>query len=268
VRERYKKSVDAGVDQYGGENDPEHIVDLVRSGELSEARIDQSLRRILLNKFELGLFEHSLVDEGAISALIRTPQYLAAGLEAQRKSIVLLNNKMADAAALPVAEGTKIFVDGLDANEAKRYGTVVDSADQADVVVLYLPTIFNGNQVPGSDELMDHFLSTILPDNNLAFSPAVLDKAKGYSKSARLITVVDLNRPAILTELNQLSDGLIGTFGVYDSVLFDVIFGQFSPQGKLPFEIPSSMAAVMAQQEDMPDDSEKPVFEFGHGLSY
>jgi beta-glucosidase len=115
---------------------------------------------------------------------------------------------------------------------------------------------------------MDQFLSTILPDDNLAFSPEVLDKAKDYSESARLITVVDLNRPAILTELNRLSDGLIGTFGVYDSVLFDVIFGQFSPQGKLPFEIPSSMAAVMAQQEDMPDDSEAPVFEFGHGLSY
>ncbi|MFQ3287676.1 MAG: beta-glucosidase, partial [Porticoccaceae bacterium] len=123
VRERYKKSIDAGVDQYGGENDPAHIIDLVRSGELSEARIDQSVRRILLNKFELGLFEQSLVDEDAIPALIRTPQYLAAGLEAQRKSIVLLNNKMADTVALPLAEGTKIFVDGLDADQAKRYGT-------------------------------------------------------------------------------------------------------------------------------------------------
>jgi beta-glucosidase len=80
--------------------------------------------------------------------------------------------------------------------------------------------------------------------------------------------VVDLNRPAILTELNQLSDGLIGTFGVYDSLLFDVIFGQFSPQGKLPFEIPSSMDAVMAQKEDLPDDSVAPTFIFGHGLSY
>ena len=268
VRERYKKSIDAGVDQYGGENDPAHIIDLVRSGELSEARIDQSVRRILLNKFELGLFEQTLVDEDAIPALIRTPQYLAAGLEAQRKSIVLLNNKMADTVALPLAEGTKIFVDGLDADQAKRYGTLVDSADQADVVVLYLPTIFNGNQAPGSDELMDQFLSTILPDDNLAFSAAVLDKAKVYSENARLITVVDLNRPAILTELNQLSDGLIGTFGVYDSVLFEMIFGQFSPQGKLPFEIPSSMAAVMAQKEDLPDDSVAPTFIFGHGLSY
>ena len=268
VRGRYKKSVDAGVDQYGGENDPEHIIDLVRSGELSEARIDQSVRRILLNKFELGLFEQSLVDEDAIPALIKTPQYLAAGLEAQRKSIVLLNNKMADTVALPLAEGTKIFVDGLDADQAKRYGTLVNSADQADVVVLYLPTIFNGNQAPGSDELMDQFLSTILPDDDLAFSAAVLEKAKGYSENAQLITVVDLNRPAILTELNQLSDGLIGTFGVYDSLLFDVIFGQFSPQGKLPFEIPSSMDAVMAQKEDLPDDSVAPTFIFGHGLSY
>ena len=268
VRERYKKSIDAGVDQYGGENDPAHIIDLVRSGELSEARIDQSVRRILLNKFELGLFEQSLVDEDAIPALIRTPQYLAAGLEAQRKSIVLLNNKMADTVALPLAEGTKIFVDGLDADQAKLYGTLVDRADQADVVVLYLPTIFNGNQAPGSDELMDQFLSTILPDDNLAFSAAVLDKAKVYSENARLITVVDLNRPAILTELNQLSDGLIGTFGVYDSVLFEMIFGQFSPQGKLPFEIPSSMAAVMAQKEDLPDDSVAPTFIFGRGLSY
>jgi beta-glucosidase len=115
---------------------------------------------------------------------------------------------------------------------------------------------------------MDQFLSTILPDDNLAFSAAVLDKAKVYSENARLITVVDLNRPAILTELNQLSDGLIGTFGVYDSVLFEMIFGQFSPQGKLPFEIPSSMAAVMAQKEDLPDDSVAPTFIFGHGLSY
>ncbi|MCS5593231.1 MAG: glycoside hydrolase family 3 C-terminal domain-containing protein [Porticoccaceae bacterium] len=268
IRERYKKSIDAGVDQYGGESDPEHIIDLVRSGELSEARIDQSVRRILLNKFELGLFENSLVDEQAIPLKVKTPEYVAAGLEAQRKSIVLLNNKIIDAPTLPIALGGKIFVDGLDPEQAKPFGTLVDSADQADYIILYLPTIFNGNQAPGSDELIDKLLSGILPDDNLAFNAAVLLKAKAYSESTTLITVVDLNRPAILTELNQISDGLIGTFGVYDSVLFEMIFGQFSPQGKLPFEIPSSMNAVMVQKEDMPDDSVAPTFIFGHGLNY
>ena len=268
IRERYKKSINAGVDQYGGESDPEHIIDLVRSGELSEARINQSVRRILLNKFELGLFESALVDEQAIPSIVKTPEYVAAGLEAQRKSIVLLNNKMVDVPVLPVRQGSKIFVDGLDPEQAKSFGTMVSSADQADVIILYLPSIFNGNQTPGSDELMDKLVSSILPDDNLAFNIAVLDKAKAYSETATLITVVDLNRPAILTELDQISDGLIGTFGVYESILFEMIFGQFSPQGKLPFEIPSSMAAVMAQKEDLPDDSVAPIFKFGHGLSY
>jgi beta-glucosidase len=268
VRERYKKSIDAGVDQYGGESDPEHIVDLVNTSELTMARIDQSVRRILINKFELGLFEQSLVNEEMIPSLVKTSAYINAGLEAQRKSIVLLNNKVSNGPVLPVASGKKIFVDGLDPEQAKSFGTIVSTAEQADIIVLYLPTIFNGNQAPGSDELIDKFLSGILPDGNLAFDPAILDKAQGYSETAMLITVVDLNRPAILTELNQISDGLIGTFGVYDSVLFEMIFGQFSPQGKLPFEIPSSTKAVMQQKEDMPDDSEAPIFEFGHGLTY
>ncbi|MDA0795570.1 MAG: glycoside hydrolase family 3 C-terminal domain-containing protein [Proteobacteria bacterium] len=268
VRERYKKSIDAGVDQYGGESDPEHIVDLVNTGELGMERINQSVRRLLLNKFELGLFEAALVDEQAIPVLVKTPEYVAAGLKAQRKSIVLLNNKMADALALPITRDTKIFVDGLDPEQAKALGQVVNSAEQADVIIFYLPTIFNGNQDPGSDKFIDKLLSSILPDSNLAFNAEVLNKAQAYSEIATLITVVDLNRPAILTELNQLSHGLIGTFGVYDSVLFEMIFGQFSPQGKLPFEIPSSMSAVRAQQEDMPDDSVGPTFTFGHGLSY
>ena len=60
----------------------------------------------------------------------------------------------------------------------------------------------------------------------------------------------------------------IGTFGVYDSILYEVIFGQFSPQGKLPFELPSSMESVENQKEDLPDDSGSPIFEFGHGLTY
>jgi beta-glucosidase len=268
VRERYKKSIDAGVDQYGGESDPEHIVDLVNTGELTMERINQSVRRLLLNKFELGLFEAALVDEQAIPVLVKTPEYVAAGLEAQRKSIILLNNKMADALALPITQDAKIFVDGLDPEQAKAFGQVVNSAEQADVIIFYLPTIFNGNQDPGSDKFIDKLLSSILPDSNLAFNAEVLNKAQAYSETATLITVVDLNRPAILTELNQFSHGLIGTFGVYDSVLFEMIFGQFSPQGKLPFEIPSSMSAVRAQQEDMPDDSEAPIFEFGHGLTY
>ena len=45
LRERYKKSIDAGVDQYGGESSPEFLIDLIKN-EISEARIDYSVKNI------------------------------------------------------------------------------------------------------------------------------------------------------------------------------------------------------------------------------
>ena len=44
--------------------------------------------------------------------------------------------------------------------------------------------------------------------------------------------------------------------------------GRFAPAGKLPFELPSSMDAVRRQKEDVPYDSEQPLFPFGYGLTY
>ena len=48
----------------------------------------------------------------------------------------------------------------------------------------------------------------------------------------------------------------------------DIIFGEFNPTAILPFEMPSSMEAVEKQFEDVPYDSENPLYPFGHGLSY
>jgi beta-glucosidase len=60
----------------------------------------------------------------------------------------------------------------------------------------------------------------------------------------------------------------LATFSVAPEVVLDVIFGKFKPTGKLPIEMPSSMTAVRAQKEDVPYDSENPLFPFGHGLTY
>ena len=51
-------------------------------------------------------------------------------------------------------------------------------------------------------------------------------------------------------------------------VIFEIIFGRYAPQGKLPIELPASVEAVTNQKEDMPYDSDKPLYPFGHGLSY
>ena len=265
VEERYLKSIEAGVDQYGGESEPEYIVDLVNQGVINEARIDESVRRILKNKFDLGLFESPLVDKTAVEEAVNLPQHVALGMTAQRNAVVLLDN---GSSALPLAAETRIFVDGLEPSVAAKFGTVVDTPEQADVVLLFLNTVFNGNQPAGTDSTFDQMMATRFPDTNLAFSDEILAKAAAYSDVSQLVTLVDLNRPAVLTELKNMSGALVGTFGVSDEAMLDVVFGKHNPSAKLPFELPSSMAEVEAQLEDVPDDTANPLFPYGWGLSY
>ncbi len=77
-----------------------------------------------------------------------------------------------------------------------------------------------------------------------------------------------LDRPAVIPEIAAASKGLLANFGASDEALLDVIFGKVNPSAKLPFEMPSSMEAVRNQKEDVPYDSENPLFSFGFGLSY
>ncbi len=83
-------------------------------------------------------------------------------------------------------------------------------------------------------------------------------------------TIVDiyLDRPAVIPEIAAESAVLLANFGASDAAVLDVIFGRFSPSGKLPFELPSSMEAVRRQKSNVPYDSEKPLFPFGYGLTY
>ena len=264
IRERYKKSLIAGIDQYGGEDDPEHIINLINDNEISIERINNSVRRILINKFDLGLFDNPYVDEKLIKERVATDKNIAFGLDAQRKSIVLLEND----GILPLKNEQSVFVDGLDKRIASSFGKVVNDPEKADIIIMYIHTVFNGNQESGLNRLFDNFLSTLFPNGDLNFDNEITSKIKKYSKNNNLIVVVDLNRPAILQEIKNLAAGLIGTFGVLDEVIFEAIYGNFNPSGKLPFEIPSSMEEVKKQKEDLPDDTDNPSYEYGYGISY
>ena len=264
IEERYQKSINAGIDQYGGEIDTSHLINLVSENKISEERINRSVKRILINKFELGLFDNPYVNENEVKFRVNTKENVEAGLEAQRKSIVLLENKE----LLPLKKNTKIFVDGLNKDIGRKYGTVTDSPADADVIIMYIHTVFNGNQKSGLNRLFDNFLSTLFPNGDLNFNDEIKSKIKSYSQIQDLVIVVDLNRPAILEDIKNHSSALIGTFGVLDEIIFEGIFGEFNPSGKLPFEIPSSMESVLNQKEDLPDDSINPTYEYGYGITY
>ncbi len=262
IPERYIKAINAGIDQFGGEMHPEIVVQLVRENKIDESRIDRSARRILKNKFELGLFDDPFVDIESVDKLINTQITRKLALDAQRKSVVMLKNNN----LLPLTEETKIYVDGMEFKDSDI--NKVNTIEEADVILMYLHTVFNGNQEPGTDRLFDRFLSNLFPNTDLRFNNQVIKRASEYSQVKPLILVVDLNRPAILSELNDLSDALIGTFGVNDEVIHEIINGKTNPSGKLPFELPSSMSEVEEQLEDVPDDTANPLYKYGYGLSF
>lgn len=264
IEQRYEKSINAGIDQFGGEADTSYLIKLVKEDKIPESRIDSSVRRILINKFDLGLFDNPYVDVSNVQHKVNTLKNIDAGLDAQRKSLVLLENN----GILPLNKENKVFIDGLDKNIAQKFGNVVKKSSDADVIIMYVHTVFNENQESGLNRIFDNFLSKLFPNGDLRFNRNIINKIKEYSKEKELIVIVDLNRPAILDDIKKSTSSLIGTFGVSDQVIFEGIYGRFNPSGKLPFEIPSSMDAVLNQKEDLPDDTLNPTYEFGYGISY
>ena len=263
IEERYIKAIDAGIDQFGGEKDTEVVIELVKKGLMPLSRIDASVKRILKNKFDLGLFDNPYVEVDQVKSRVNTERNIKLGKEAQKQSMVLLKND----STLPLEKNINIFVDGFN-TKSIVHGNVVSDIKDADVIVSYLHTVFNGNQPSGIDRLVDNVLSSIFPNQDLNFSPKILEKLEEFSSIKPLIVIVDLNRPAILDSINQMSSALVGTFGVDESIIFETLFGESKPTGKLPFEIPSSMKEVNEQLEDVPDDTMNPTFKFGFGLTY
>ena len=83
-----------------------------------------------------------------------------------------------------------------------------------------------------------------------------------------VVLAVFLERPAILTEIAPLSDAIVANFGASDSALLAVLSGDITPQGSLPYALPSSMSAVEAQSSALPNDSANPLYPAGFSLPY
>ena len=260
VSERVKRALDAGVDQFGGEACPEVIVELVESGQVAESRIDESVYRLLHLKFQLGLFDaQRYVDVEKAKQVVGNATFRAAGEQAQRRSIVLLKNGD-DAAVLPLKNRPKLYIENINPTIAAQYGDVVQTTDKADFAILRLKTPFE----PRNSEFLESFFHA----GDLDFKEPEKSRILAILSSVPTIVDIFLERPAVIPEIAENSAALLGSFGSSDAALLDVIFGHFAPTGKLPFELPSSMEAVRRQKEDMPYDSENPVFPFGHGLTY
>lgn len=97
--ERHLKALEAGVDQFGGNNDAGPLLEAWKMGcekygeNAMRARFERSAVRLLLNIFRTGLFENPYLDLKESLAVVGNEAYMKQGYDAQLHSVVLLKNK-------------------------------------------------------------------------------------------------------------------------------------------------------------------------------
>ena len=111
--ERHYKAIEAGMDQFGGNNDMKPVIAAYNMGvkehgeKKMRARFETSAVRLLLNVFRTGLFENPYLNIANTEKTVGKPEFMQQGYNAQLRSIVMLKNKVN---SLPVAEKKKVYV--------------------------------------------------------------------------------------------------------------------------------------------------------------
>lgn len=253
--ERVEQALNAGVDQFGGEHCPELVVELVESGRIPPSRIDESARRLLREKLVLGLFDAPFVDPVQAESVVGAPEFVEAGHRAQCRSITVLTNGD-DAPILPVHGRPRLYAPGL-GDAVSEYAEMVDDPERADLALLRVKAPFEKRS--GAFEQFLHAGSLEFPDDDLQ---DILDVCR------RVPTIIDLSldRPAVVPEILRDAAAVIADYGASDRAILDVVFGRHRPQGRLPFDLPSSMATVAESRPDVPFDTAEPLLPQGHGL--
>ena len=260
--ERLYRLVEAGVDQLGGEHCSDRLVRLVGSGRVSEARIEQSARRLLREKFVLGLFDRPMIDADRATSIVGCTEFREAGRRAQQKSVTLLTNRESPDGApiLPLRPGVKVYAESFESDELARRATIVDDPADADVAVIRLKTPW----VPsGRGGMADTFHG-----GSLEFPPDEQARLAAICRSVPTVIDIYLERPAVLGRMATAAAAIVANYGIDEGALVDVLFGDAQPEGNLPFDLPSSMAAVVESRSDVAFDTTDPAFRFGDGLRY
>ncbi len=168
IAERHYRVLMAGVDQFGGNNVAQPILDAYQMGvkehgeKWMRQRMEQSAVRLLRNIFRTGLFENPYLDSEQTAKVVGNPAYMQAGYEAQLKSQVLLKNK---GNVLPLTGAKTVYVPkkfspaytnflGVKMPETldypvsieivKKYYNVTENPDEADAALVFIESPKSG----------------------------------------------------------------------------------------------------------------------------
>lgn len=272
-------AVNAGIDLCMVPNDFEfarYLLELVREGKINEARIDQSVRRVLMMKKRLGLFEDAQLRYKTPFEKVGSEEHLNAALSTARKSITLLKN---NAQALPLRNEEKILITGPAANstillngawsrtwqgtdnkyEDPQQNTLYSAFQKSwkskvvhyPVATTEEPFIANSSLDAAIQECntiiicMGEKPSTEKPGDihSLSMAQGQTDLVRYCaSKGKKIVLILVENRPLIIHDIVPLCDAILmayepGTMGA--DAIFDIVSGKVSPSGRLPFSYPA-----------------------------
>jgi beta-glucosidase len=297
VDEQILIAIDAGTDILSGFNNNKQLLNLVTAGKLAESRVDASVKKLLKEQFELGLFENPYVDPNRASYVLSNAANQRKADLAQRKSVVLLQNKRCLPLVVPKEGDTlRVFTMGLNVKaftgdawsrvkvtsgsyDPKKGEKMADINKDTDVAVIRIyvtnDASANGLRFGGASAEELNFLSfsSMATAKSWKVTPSLQDiqhimKTVGPEKT---ILSIDFRQPYVLDEGSALlnAGAILATFGVSDAAIADIVSGKFKPTGKLPYALANKEKAVIDQFPDAPGyPAEDTLFPFGHGLSY
>ena len=255
---------------------------------VDEERLTDACRRILIAKFQLGIFENPYVDEENAAQVLGSEEHRAVAKEAAARSFTLLKYENAS----PLA-GQKLVVAGTLAEDVRALNsgwTAKDPMELAGTTILeafqnkagsenvtYIP---DASQVPA--DLSGTTAVVVIGEasgthepawgtDTLEFPQEQVDLVKALKDAgANVVEVVLMNRAYVMTDMVDMADSVLLAYrpGVTcgAEAIADALFGETAITGKTPFQIPRTMEQVLNQREDLPKDIQDPLFEYGFGI--
>jgi beta-glucosidase len=266
-------------------------------GQISQDRLDDAVRRILTVKCQAGLF--GATRDTTLMSKVGSAEHRALGRKAVAASLVLLKNEKN---ALPLKKQGKFFVTGYAADNLERQsggwsvmwqgfsgktttgttiraaigknGTLVNSADEADAVVVVLSertyAEFFGDSASIDTLSKDDSSKKDLGSDagNASGDWAALSAARASGKP--VIAIILSGRPVLINSHLGDADAWIAAWlpGTEGDGVADVLFGDYKPTGKLSHSWPKTAEQVMSNYGQAGYDGTAMQFPFGHGLSY
>ncbi|MCP5107629.1 MAG: hypothetical protein GY950_29850 [bacterium] len=286
----------------------EHLLELVKEGEVPMSRIDEAVKRILMVKFKLELFKNPYPDK-TLAEKVGCKEFTQAALDAARESITLLKNNNN---ILPLSKGKRVLVTGPNAdglsvlnggwtytwqgNDESYYpeekDTILEAVEKkfGQAQVTYVPGCEFDKEIDIEAAVKKakdaDVIIACLGENAYCETPGIIDDlslprvqlelvSRLHKTGKPIVLVLTEGRPRLIRDIVDKVAGIVTAYlpgNEGGRAIAEVLAGDVNPSGKLPFTFPKYPNDLVCYDHKYSENTEPnkfdPQFPFGFGLSY